>query len=268
MRRISFYEPKHCLTIAGSDCSGGAGIQADIKTFSALGCFGMSVITSVVAESPKRVISRKDMTEEMVWSQLEAVFRDMDADAVKTGMLPGKGAINAAVRAFKRYYPRVVVCDPVMVATSGGELMDKRAKELYIEKLLPLCTLITPNIIEAEELTGIKIKDKDGMKEAAKKLTEMGAKNALVKGGHLEEERAVDIFYDGKEFAEFSEKRIRTNALHGTGCTLSAAVTAYSALGCQLKEAIEKAKEYVTGTISNNFEDMGCLNHFYKGVIE
>ena len=185
---------KHCLTIAGSDCSGGAGIQADLKTFSALGTFGMSVVTSVVAENTSRVLSIFDVPEEGVAAQIDAVFEDIRVDAVKIGMLPSAAIIETVAEQLRRYKPPFVVLDPVMVATSGGTLMQNEAVETLIAKLFPLADLLTPNIPEAEAICGKKIETQTDMEEAAKQICAMGAKAVLIKGGHLTGE-ALDILY-------------------------------------------------------------------------
>ncbi len=257
---------KRCLSIAGSDCGGGAGIQADIKTFSALGCFGMSVVTSVVAESPKRVISRIDMPAKIVSEQMDAVFQDMGADAVKTGMLPNEEIIAAVAEGLRKYKPKVIISDPVMVATSGGGLMDKSAKELYVKEIFPISTLITPNIPEAEEFTGMKIESVDDMKKAAVILYEMGAKNVLIKGGHLKTPEVTDVIYTKKEFYSLVGKRIDSNALHGTGCTLSSAAAAWALRTNSIFRIVDEATAFVRGSIMNGFEEIGSLNHFHKGV--
>lgn len=206
---------KHCLSIAGSDCSGGAGIQADLKTFSALGMFGMSVVTSVVAENTSRVLSIFDIPEEGIAAQIDAVFEDIRVDAVKIGMLPSAAIIETVAEHLRRYAPPFVVLDPVMVATSGGTLMQNEAVETLIAKLFPHADLLTPNIPEAEAICGKKIETQADMEEAAKQICAMGAKAVLIKGGHLTGE-ALDILYDSAAFHTFTHARIASTSTHGT----------------------------------------------------
>lgn len=257
---------KNCLTIAGSDCSGGAGIQADLKTFCAHGTFGMSVITSVVAENTCRVISVEELPPRCIAGQIDAVFEDIAVNAVKLGMLPGVRAIEAAAGKLRAYRPPNIVCDPVMTAKGGCALMAPQAHDALIKEILPLCLLVTPNIPEAQALTGIEIKNKGDMKAAAEKIADLGAKNVLVKGGHLPGE-AVDLLFDGTRFYEFTAERIHTKNTHGTGCTLSSAITANLANGMTMPLAVEKAKIYVTNAIKHALaigKGHGPLNHFYE----
>lgn len=257
---------KHCLTVAGSDPSGGAGIEADIKTFSALDCYAMSVITSVVAENTFSVKGKLDVPAEMITAQLEAVFEDIRVDGMKIGMLTDISSVEAVASAIGKYKPPVVIFDPVMNATAGAELLSPKAVETVKQRLIPLCTLVTPNIPEAEILTGMSIKSSKDMKAAAVKLTEKGAKAVLLKGGHLSG-NAEDLLFDGKAFRFYSAPRISTNTTHGTGCTLSSAITAFMASGCLLPKAVEKAKEFITGAIEKGLDigkGKGPLNHFYK----
>lgn len=257
---------KHCLTIAGSDCSGGAGIQADLKAFSALGTFGMSVVTSVVAENTSRVLSIFDVPPESVAAQIDAVFEDIRVDAVKIGMLPSAAIIKTVAEQLRRYAPPFIVLDPVMVATSGGTLMQNEAVETLMTELFPLADLQTPNIPEAEAICGKKIETKADMEAAAKQICATGAKAVLIKGGHLTGE-ALDILYDGSAFHTFTHARIASTSTHGTGCTLSSAIAAYLARGCSLKEAVANAKSYVTEAIRHAEADIGRgngpTNHFY-----
>ncbi len=257
---------KRCLTIAGSDCSGGAGVQADLKTFGALGCYGMSVITSVVAENPFKVISCANVPAKSVSEQIDAVFADIRVDAVKTGMIPDEETITAVSGGLRKYSPKIIICDPVMIATSGGELMQSGAAALFLKEIAPLCTLLTPNIYEAGQILG---KDVSGgnMADAAKEISERyGIGAVLVKGGDLNGENSADVLYDGHETRVFSHKRINRRTTHGTGCTLSSAIAAYMAKGKALADAVALAKEYVSGAIEHGFEDIGALNHFYKGA--
>ncbi len=257
---------KNCLTVAGSDCSGGAGIQADIKTFSALGCYGMSVITSVVAENTERVLSSMTVSPEIISDQLEAVFSDISVDAVKIGMLPDAGAMRAVQSALLKYRPEIVVCDPIIAATAGTELMQGGALGSFIEGIIPLCSLLTPNIPEAERLLGCKIDCFTDMKAAALSLFAYGAAAVLIKGGHLSGD-AVDLLFDGKQFHTYTCPRISSRSTHGTGCTLSSAIAAFQAQGHSLSEAVGLAKEYLTGAIEHGLDigrGHGPTDHFYK----
>lgn len=257
---------KTALTIAGSDCSGGAGIQADIKTMSALGVFGMSVIVSVVAENTSRVISIEDVSPKVIADQIDAVFEDIEVDAVKVGMLSTPECMKAVAQKLNQYKPRHVVIDPVMYAKNGCPLMQESSIDTLIQTVIPLATLLTPNIPEAEKIAGMKIETIEQMKQAAQEIASMGAGAVLVKGGHYMGD-AQDVLYDGKEFYTFVQKRIDTKNTHGTGCTLSSAIASYLALGEDLKGAVEKAKAYVTGAIENALElGKGCgpTHHFFR----
>ncbi len=257
---------KNCLTIAGSDCSGGAGIQADLKTFSALGCYGMSAITSIVAENTERVISSMTVSPDTISDQLEAVFSDIPVHAVKIGMLPDAGTMRAVQSALLKYRPDIVVCDPIIAATSGTELMQGSAMGAFKSGIIPLCSLITPNIPEAEQLLGCKIESFTDIKAAALSLFAYGAEAVLIKGGHLTGD-AVDLLFDGKEFRTYSCPRISSRSTHGTGCTLSSAITAFLAQGKPLTEAVGLAKEYLTGAIEHGLDighGFSPTNHFYR----
>lgn len=257
---------KKVLTIAGSDCSGGAGIQADLKTFSAHGVYGMSVIVSVVAENTSRVIAIEDISPDMICKQIDAVFEDIGVDAVKIGMLSGVECMQSVSKKLKEYRPVNVVIDPVMLAKGGHALMQENALEFFITELIPSADMLTPNIPEAEAITGIKITELDHMKNAAKVIYSMGAKSVLVKGGHLEGD-AEDILYDGKSFYSFTSKRIITKNTHGTGCTYSSAITSNLALGMDRYTAVKNAKDYVTMAIKHSLDigkGHGPTNHFYN----
>lgn len=240
---------KLALTIAGSDSSGGAGIQADLKTFAAHGVFGLSAITAVTAQNTTGVTDVAIMPPALVTAQIDAVISDLGADAVKTGML-GNAAVTAAVAdAIERLALRRLVVDPVMVATSGARLLDEAAVHTVRARLLPLAMLITPNVAEAEILTGLRIVTAADLAIAARRLVELGARAALVKGGHLEGP-AIDAFWDGSRALELVAERLPGRNTHGTGCTLSAAITARLALGDDLPDAVQRAKEYVTKAIA------------------
>ena len=257
---------KKVLSIAGSDCSGGAGIQADLKTFSAHGVYGMSVIVSVVAENTSRVLGIEDVSPAMIEAQIDAVFEDIGADAVKVGMLSGPPCMEAVARRLRAYAPPNVVIDPVMLAKGGSPLMDPGAVSLLIRDILPLADLLTPNIPEAEAITGRPIRDTADMEEAARRIAAMGAKAVLVKGGHAQGD-AVDILFDGTALHRFTAERIDTKNTHGTGCTYSSAIASNLALGLPLPEAVARAKDYVTTAIRHALaigRGHGPTNHFYE----
>lgn len=257
---------KKLLTIAGSDSIGGAGIQADIKTFSAHGCYGMSVITAVTAQNTVSVRDSQDISPYIIQAQLDAVFEDVFPDGVKIGMVSSVDTIKIIAERLSYYKPEIVVADPVMISKSGFHLLKPEAEEVYIKYLMPLSTLITPNIPEAEVLCDIAIKSHSDMETAAKKLIGMGAKSVIIKGGHLDGD-ADDLIFDGKEKLWLKSKRINTKNTHGTGCTLSSALCSNLANGMSLFAAAAKAKEYINGAIEHSLEiGSGCgpTNHFYK----
>ena len=200
---------KKVLSIAGSDCSGGAGIQADLKTFSSHRVFGMSVIVSAVAEKTSRVIDIQDITPDMIEKQIDAVFEDIEVDAVKIGMLSQPCSMEAVARKLKQYAPQNIIIDPVMYAKNGCPLMNPDSIDTLIKKIIPLGDLLTPNIPEAEKIAGIKIAGIDDMEKAAAKIYQMGCKNVLVKGGHAVG-NAIDVLFDGNEFYRFSAERVDT----------------------------------------------------------
>lgn len=256
---------KTALTIAGSDCSGGAGVQADLKTMSALGVFGMSVIVSVVAENTARVLSIEDISPKVIADQIDAVFEDILPDAVKVGMLSTPACMEAVAAGLKKYRPRHVVIDPVMYAKNGSPLMQESAISALRSTVLPLATLLTPNIPEAEKLAGMEISSEADMREAARRIQALGPQNVLVKGGHAQGE-ARDVLLCGEDFHIFASRRIPTKNTHGTGCTLSSAIAAYLARGEVLPEAVRKAKEYVTGAIEHALplgHGCGPTHHFF-----
>jgi hydroxymethylpyrimidine/phosphomethylpyrimidine kinase len=266
---------KKVLTIAGSDCSGGAGIQADLKTFSAHGVYGMSVITAVTAQNTQGVFAVQDISGDVIAKQLEAIFDDIAVDGVKVGMVSQVQTIEVIAEQLRHYAPQTIVVDPVMVSKSGYHLLHPEAEVTLIKELLPLAMLVTPNIPEAEVMTKKSIQTLEQMEEAARTIYQMGPRNVLLKGGHLKGE-AVDILYDGQEANCFFSARIATKNTHGTGCTLSSAITANLALGYSLKEAVSLAKEYITIAIQHSFsigKGVGPTHHFYTlykkaGLIE
>ena len=256
---------KKVLSIAGSDCSGGAGIQADLKTFAAHGVYGMSAIVSVVAENTSRVIGVQDLPPEMIEKQIDAVFEDIGADAVKVGMLSRSACMEAVARKLREYKPLNVVVDPVMVAKNGCPLMQPDSMETLIREILPLSDLLTPNIPEAEKIAGMEIRDAADMEKAARRIRRLGAKSVLVKGGHASGD-ALDILFDGGRFYRFSTERIDTKNTHGTGCTYSSAIASNLALGLGLEAAVGRAKDYVTTAIRHALplgKGCGPTHHFY-----
>ncbi|WP_300703788.1 bifunctional hydroxymethylpyrimidine kinase/phosphomethylpyrimidine kinase [uncultured Campylobacter sp.] len=253
------------LTIAGSDCSGGAGIQADLKTFSAHNLFGMSVIICVVAENTKRVISAHNMPCKLVDEQFLSVFEDIVPKAVKIGMLPSKALMSCVAKNLQSYKAKNIVLDPVMFAKNGFALMPLRNCEFFKKTMLQFADVLTPNIPEAQYLCGFSIKSKDDMIKAAKELKKLGAKAVLLKGGHREKD-ANDVLYDGKEIFILESQKIDTKNTHGTGCTLSSAIASNLAKGKKLYEAVKEAKDYVYNAILNSLDlGKGCgpTNHFY-----
>ncbi|HWQ54629.1 MAG TPA: bifunctional hydroxymethylpyrimidine kinase/phosphomethylpyrimidine kinase [Bryobacteraceae bacterium] len=238
------------LTIAGSDPSGGAGIQADLKTFHQFGVYGEAVITLVTVQNTMRVARVECLPASLVMEQLQAVLEDIPPAAAKTGALGNAEVVRAVARAAAAF-PFPLVVDPVMVSKHGLPLVAEEARAALIEDLLPRAYLVTPNVPEAEVLTGIAIHDEADMRRAAERLCELGAHAALVKGGHLEG-AAVDILLEAGRFHEFSARRIATRHTHGTGCTYSAAITAGLAEGRPLAQAVETAKRFITEAIRSN----------------
>lgn len=255
---------KHLLTIAGSDSSGGAGIQADLKTFAAHGTFGMSVITAVTAQNTCGVTKVQDIDCEIVQAQIEAVFDDIRVDAVKIGMVSRPEIIETIADCLLKYKQEIIVVDPVMISKSGYPLLAPEACETLIKRLLPLATLLTPNLPETEAITGMKVKNKADMLLAAEKIIALGVKAVLVKGGHLEDQ-ADDLLFDGKQEIWFSGKRIATKNTHGTGCTLSSSLAANLAKRMNLADAVAASKQYVTEAIAHSLAiGSGCgpTHHF------
>ncbi|MFX1303086.1 MAG: bifunctional hydroxymethylpyrimidine kinase/phosphomethylpyrimidine kinase [Promethearchaeota archaeon] len=241
---------KKVLTIAGSDSGGGAGIQADLKTFSARGVFGMSAITALTAQNTVGVQGIFEINPEFVAKQIDSVMTDIGADAWKTGMLSNSEIIQVVADRASYYNVELLIVDPVMVAKSGDPLLKAKANSTLISKLVPLAHIITPNLHEAYVLTGIEISNINEVQQSAIKIFEMGAKNVVVKGGHLQDiNESIDILYDGKKFIEFRSPRIYTNNTHGTGCTFASAIAAELAKGNDIKNAVHIAKAYLTNAI-------------------
>lgn len=263
---------RRALTIAGSDPSGGAGIQADLKTFSACGCFGTSAIVAVVDENTVGVTGVHPVPVEFVTGQIRSVLDDIGADAIKIGMLHSSELIRAVRDTLARYAIRNVVLDPVMVATSGDPLLQQEAIATLRDELIPTVRIITPNIPEAELLLGRKIDSQESLPEAARELSRNGGGiSVFLKAGHLHDEELVDIFYNAEEdrILPLRSRRLATRNTHGTGCTLSSALAAFLAHGCSLDEAATKAKEYIAGAIEAGAEyeighGHGPVHHFYR----
>ncbi len=260
---------KKVLTIAGSDSGGCAGIQADIKTMSACGVFAMSAITAVTSQNTQSVTYVEELSVKSVESQIEAVITDIGIDAVKTGMLFSSNIITSISNLFKKYNVKNFVLDPVMIASSGARLLQVSASQSLITNLVPLATIITPNIPEAEFLSGLKIDNDNQIKKACHIIREMGAKNVLIKGGHLvDNDESSDTLYDGKNFIIFPAKRVNTKNTHGTGCTYSAAITSFLAKGYPIYDAVGLAKDYISKAILSGADlkigkGAGPVDHFF-----
>ena len=253
------------MTIAGSDSGGGAGIQADLKTFAALGVYGASVITAVTAQNTLRVTGVHEIPTDFICAQIDAVLSDIGADAVKTGMLSSTAIIEAVADKLAARASGPLVVDPVMVAKSGDRLLREDAIDALRTRLLPMATVVTPNIPEAEALTGREIGSADGAKAAARDIVGMGAKAVVVKGGHLDGP-PTDLLYDGVRFQEYAGARIETTSTHGTGCTFASAIAAGLAKGLSLEEAVGQAKAFVTEAMRRAFDvgqGHGPLHHFF-----
>ena len=254
------------LTIAGSDSGGGAGIQADLKTFHRFGLFGTSAITAVTAQNTRGVQGWEVMPSDLIRAQIDAVVSDLRPDAVKSGMLADAEVVRVVAGALRDHRLAPYVLDPVMVATSGDPLLERDAVALIREELLPLATLVTPNLDEAAILTGAAVDDVTGMERAARWLVERGgARAALVKGGHLRGAEAIDVLLDEEGLERFTHPRLTTTSTHGTGCTLSSAVAAHLALGQPLRSAVRDALDYVHRAIATAPRlggGHGPLNHF------
>jgi hydroxymethylpyrimidine/phosphomethylpyrimidine kinase len=254
------------MTIAGSDSGGGAGIQADLKTFAALGVYGTSVLTAITAQNTQRVTAVQELPVSLVHSQIDAVMSDIGADAVKTGMLSSVAIIEAVVDKLKKHGLSNLVVDPVMVSKGGDRLLREDAVDALRSLLIPLARVVTPNIAEAEVLVGREIKSIDDARDAAGEIVGMGATTAVVKGGHLDGP-ATDILFDGNEFRAFTAQRISTTSDHGTGCTFASATAAGLAKGLSVRDAVAQAKRYVTAAMRHAFpmgQGHGPLNHFYE----
>jgi hydroxymethylpyrimidine/phosphomethylpyrimidine kinase len=256
---------KVALTIAGSDSGGGAGIQADLRTFAAHGLHGTSAITAVTAQNTVAVVDYVALDPRMVVAQIDAVASDIPLAAVKTGMLANRAIVEAVADALARLRLPHLVVDPVMVAKSGDRLLDAAAEAAYRERLFPLAEVVTPNLAEAEALLGRPVRSLEAMTDAARDLHAQGPRAVVVKGGHLEGD-PVDVFFDGRRMERLTAPRIATRNTHGTGCTLSAAIAARLALGHELLEAVRGAKAYLTEALRGAYtlgRGAGPVDHLH-----
>ena len=254
------------MTISDSDSGGGSGVQADLKTFAALGVYGTSVLTAVTAQNTQRVTDVLELPASLVRSQVETVLADIGTDAVKTGMLPSTAIIEAVADKVREHGLSDLVVDPVMVAKSGDRLLREDAVDALRTLLIPLARVVTPNAPEAGLLVGREIETLDDARNAAREIVDMGAECAVVKGGHLDGP-ATDILYDGREFRAFTAPRVATTSDHGTGCTFASAIAAGLARGLSVRDAVSQAKKYVTAAIRHAFpmgRGRGPINHFHE----
>jgi hydroxymethylpyrimidine/phosphomethylpyrimidine kinase len=259
------------LSIAGSDSGAGAGIQADLKTFSAHGVYGTTAITAITAQSTLGIVSLEPLSADLVIAQIEAVVGDIGADAVKVGMLATAAIVEAVAASIRELDLRRVVVDPVMVSTSGERLLDEEGVAALKAELVEQATVITPNIREAEVLSGLRVTSLRDAREAAVKIHKAGATAIVITGGHLDDKDAVDLLYADDEFIELRGPRLDARHAHGTGCTFAAALAANLARGCALRDAALNAKEYVAGAILHApriGRGRGPLNHFWRGLAD
>lgn len=254
---------KKVLTIAGSDSCGGAGIQADLKTMSALGVYGMSVISAVTAQNTQGVTEVQEIKKEIVEAQMRAIFDDIEVDSVKIGMVSNSEIIKTIKNILIEYKIKNIVLDPVMISKSGYYLLRPEAIT-ELKSLIKIADIVTPNIPEAEELTGMKITNEEEMKSAALKINEYGVKNVLIKGGHRCNDSTDILYYDNK-FLALEGERIATKNTHGTGCTLSSAIASFLAKGYSMDKAVQLSKDYIQNAIKNSFSighGVGPVGHF------
>lgn len=254
------------LTIAGSDSSGGAGIQADLKTFSSIGTYGMSVITAITAQNTLGVFAVEELSKNIIKKQIESIFEDIYPKAIKIGMVSSSEIITEIADSLKKYNPELLVVDPVMISKSGYALLNPEAEEVLITKLIPMAYIVTPNIPEAEAISNMKINSLDDMKIVGEKILEFGPKFVLMKGGHLDGD-AIDVLIGKDTFEIYKSERLNKKNTHGTGCTLSSAITSYLALGYDIVEAVRMSKVYITEAIKYSFDigkGVGPVNHFYN----
>jgi hydroxymethylpyrimidine/phosphomethylpyrimidine kinase len=260
-------EPKTVLTIAGSDSSGGAGIQADLKTFAALGVYGTSAITAVTAQNTVGVNESLALQADLVTAQIEAIAADIPVHATKTGMLATAAIVEAVAAAIRELDLPLVVVDPVMVSKSGARLLDDDGIGMLRTELLPRALVVTPNIPEAEVLTGRRIQSIEDARAAAYEIHSRSGSAVVIKGGHAEGDQLIDLLFDGEMFTELQTTRIATRNTHGTGCTFASAIAANLALGHSLVDAVVRGQAYVTGAIEHALsigQGHGPLNHFWR----
>ena len=253
------------MTIAGSDSGGGAGIQADLKTFAAHGVYGTSALTAITSQNTRGVSDVLELPASLIESQIDAIVSDIGADVVKTGMLSSSTVIELVAAKARQHSLDTLVVDPVMVAKGGDRLLRDDAVDALRSLLIPIAMVMTPNIPEAEVLLGVKIETLEDAKEAAQALVGMGARAVVVKGGHLKGP-PTDMLYDGEEFRAYTSRRIETTSTHGTGCTFASAIAANLAKGLPLRQSVSLAKSYVTSAIRTAQpigRGHGPLNHFY-----
>ncbi|PWI57438.1 bifunctional hydroxymethylpyrimidine kinase/phosphomethylpyrimidine kinase [Sulfoacidibacillus thermotolerans] len=253
------------MTIAGSDSGGGAGIQADLKTFQMLGVFGVSALTAVTAQNTLGVQGIYNLPPDFVRQQIDSIVTDIGVDAVKTGMLSQPEIIETVVMAVKHYRIEKLIVDPVMIAKGGARLLAPNAESALREQLLPIAYVVTPNIPEAEVLTGRRILSIEEMREAAKRICDLGAQRVVIKGGHMPGPESIDVIYDGIEFEELHSVRVETKNTHGTGCTFSSALTAWLARGQDFFAAVHSAKQFISAAIAGAIplgEGHGPTNHW------
>jgi len=257
---------KTALSIAGSDSCAGAGIQADLKTFHAHGVYGLTAVTAVTVQNTQTVAAVQEMRPEIVRDQILSLFDDIEISAVKVGMVFNAAIIAAIASAFDAVKPGNVVIDPVMISKSGSSLLQPDAQKTLIEKLFPFADVLTPNLMEAQAILGTSMHTVEEMKKAARAIHDLGPASVVVKGGHLDQDRATDVFYDGHKVHELPGTFTQTRNTHGTGCTFSSAIAANLALGAPLPEAVHRAKVYISEAIAHGLnigKGHGPTNHFY-----
>ena len=254
------------LTIAGSDSSGGAGIQADLKTFSALGVYALCAVTALTAQNTLGVNGIVEIDPDFVSSQIRSVVLDMGVDAVKTGMLCNGAIISRVAADVESLRINNLIVDPVMISTSGHRLLDENAMETLVSRLFPLALVVTPNLHEAGLLTGTSVESEEDMRRAAVELWRLGCRYVVIKGGHLQAE-PIDLLYDGRSFREFPGTRLGTIHTHGTGCTFASAIAAFIARGFSVEDAVRGAKTYVEAAIAQGLplgRGFGPVHHFHE----
>jgi hydroxymethylpyrimidine/phosphomethylpyrimidine kinase len=259
--------PPAVLTIAGSDPSGGAGIQADLKTYAALGVYGMAALTALTSQNTREVTGIHEVPADFVALQIDTVFADVTPDAVKTGMLATADIIRVVAGKAREHGFRNLVVDPVMVAKSGDRLLRDDAVNALREDLIPIAHVLTPNLPEAGDILGRPVRNVNEMRDAAREIHALGAANVVVKGGHLPGDSVTDILFDGADFQEFTSERVQTKNTHGTGCTLASAIAAYLARGETIPEAVRQAREYLTQALRHAYDvghGHGPVHHMWN----